>query len=153
MSAAYYDLYAEEDALFVAKLNILTPEGTTARLYNSVGQIYDLYIPPELKTIGVTGITAITPTFIIVPTNSLGKLSIDISSGVLLSADIGDHNVVVQKIIPPPGVSSIFDSNTSYLYEFNLLFTTNATPPVTHKLRILQGKFNINKSIQEYRSS
>jgi len=148
MSAAYYDLYAEEDSLFVAKLNILTPEGTTARLFNSVGQTYDLYVPPELKTIGVSAVTAITPTFIIVPTNSLGKSSIDVSSGVSLTTDMGDHNVVIQKIIPPPGLSSIFDSNTNYLYEFNLLFTVS--PTVSHKLRILQGKFNINKSIQEY---
>lgn len=62
MSAAYYDLYGEEGALFVVKLNILDKDGKSVNLlknYTKNGQLVPLYIPEELKAIGVTKVTDI----------------------------------------------------------------------------------------------
>ena len=61
MSAAYYDLYGEEGALFVVKLNILDKDGVSVNLLDkSNGKT--LYIPEELKAIGVTEVTDIKAT-------------------------------------------------------------------------------------------
>lgn len=66
MSAAYYDLYGEEGALFVVKLNILDKDGKSVNLdktaTDTAGNLIPLYIPEELKAVGVGQVTDIKAT-------------------------------------------------------------------------------------------
>ena len=140
MSAAYYDLYAEENSLFVAKLNILTPEGVTAQLKTS-GANSVLYVPPELKAIGVTVVSSITSNFTITQGTNTTNLFNDGSSGqVVLDTFSGDHNVVLSKNI---GKSTSFIPGKDYVYELSLNFVASGQP---YTLRFLQGKFFLNKT-------
>lgn len=140
MSAAYYDLYAEENSLFVAKLNILTPEGVTAQLKAS-GANSVLYIPPELKAIGVTVVSSITSNFTITQGTNTTNLFNDGSSGqVVLDTFSGDHNVILSKNI---GKSGTFIPGKDYVYELSLNFVASGQ---TYTLRFLQGKFFLNKT-------
>jgi hypothetical protein len=140
MSAAYYDLYAEENSLFVAKLNILTPEGVTAQLKAS-GANSVLYVPPELKAIGVTVVTSITSNFTITQGTNINNLFNDSSSGqVVLDTFSGDHNVVLSKNI---GKSGNFIPGKDYVYELSLNFVASTQ---NYTLRFLQGKFFLNKT-------
>ena len=125
MSAAYYDLYAEEDALFVAKLNILTPEGDTAilKLPSPNPSNLKLYIPPEILAIGQV-VTNITATMIIVPSNSSSATESIINPSIDLKSVVGDHNVIISYKMPLGG--SVIIPGTHYVYEFTLIFTTSA---------------------------
>jgi len=147
MSAAYYDLYAEEDSLFVAKLNILTPEGDTAilKLPSPNPSNLKLYIPPEILAIGQV-VTNITATMIIVPSNSSAATpSIIPDISIDLKSVVGDHNVIVSKKMPLGG--SVIIPGTHYVYEFTLIFTTSTD---SYKIRMMQGKFNYNKTITRH---
>ena len=140
MSAAYYDLYAEENSLFVAKLNILTPEGVTAQLKAS-GANSVLYVPPELKAIGVTVVSSITSNFTITQgTNTTNLFNDGVPGQVVLDTYLGDHNVVLSKNI---GKSTAFIPGKDYVYELSLNFVTSGQ---TYTLRFLQGKFFLNKT-------
>ena len=146
MSAAYYDLYAEEDALFVAKLNILTPEGDTAilKLPSPNPSSLKLYIPPEILAIGQV-VTNITATMIIVPSNSSSATESIINPSIDLKSVVGDHNVIISYKMPLGG--SVIIPGTHYVYEFTLIFTTSAD---SYKIRMMQGKFNYNKTITRH---
>ena len=146
MSAAYYDLYAEEDALFVAKLNILTPEGDTAilKLPSPNPSNLKLYIPPEILAIGQV-VTNITATMIIVPSNSSSATESIINPSIDLKSVVGDHNVIISYKMPLGG--SVIIPGTHYVYEFTLIFTTSAD---SYKIRMMQGKFNYNKTITRH---
>lgn len=146
MSAAYYDLYAEEDALFVAKLNILTPEGDTAilKLPSPNPSSLKLYIPPEILAIGQV-VTNITATMIIVPSNSSSATASIINPSIDLKSVVGDHNVIISYKMPLGG--SVIIPGTHYVYEFTLIFTTSAD---SYKIRMMQGKFNYNKTITRH---
>jgi len=146
MSAAYYDLYAEEDALFVAKLNILTPEGDTAilKLPSPNPSNLKLYIPPEILAIGQV-VTNITATMIIVPSNSSSATPSIINPSIDLKSVVGDHNVIISYKMPLGG--SVIIPGTHYVYEFTLIFTTSSD---SYKIRMMQGKFNYNKTITRH---
>ena len=146
MSAAYYDLYAEEDSLFVAKLNILTPEGDTAilKLPSPNPSNLKLYIPPEILAIGQV-VTNITATMIIVPSNSSSATESIINPSIDLKSVVGDHNVIISYKMPLGG--SVIIPGTHYVYEFTLIFTTSAD---SYKIRMMQGKFNYNKTITRH---
>lgn len=146
MSAAYYDLYAEEDSLFVAKLNILSPEGDTAilKLPSPNPSNLKLYIPPEILAIGQV-VTNITATMIIVPSNSSAATGSIITPSIDLKSVMGDHNVIVSYKMPLGG--SVIIPGTHYVYEFTLIFTTSTD---SYKIRMMQGKFNYNKTITRH---
>lgn len=143
MSAAYYDLYAEENSLFVAKLNILSPEGTTAILKLPVPNpsSLKLYVPPELKAIGVVEVSSITSNFTITQgTDTTNLFNVHVPGQVVLDTYSGDHNVVLSKNI---GKSTTFIPGKDYVYELSLNFVTSTQ---TYTLRFLQGKFFLNKT-------
>ena len=141
MSAAYYDLYAEENSLFVAKLNILTPEGVTAQLKAS-GANSVLYVPPELKAIGVTVVSSITSNFTITQGTNTNNLFNDGGFGqVVLDTFSGDHNVILSKNIGKN--SGAFIPGKDYVYELSLNFVASGQ---NYTLRFLQGKFFLNKT-------
>ena len=143
MSAAYYDLYAEQDTLFVAKLNILTPEGPTAILKipspNPSGLV--LYTPPELRAIGVAT-TTISSSFVVVPTSSAKNQSSIITPVIELESVQGDHNVVISKQMPL--IEDVLIPGNQYVYEFVLIFNG------TYNIRMLQGKFNYTKTLKAH---
>ena len=149
MSAAYYDLYAEEDTLFVANLNILTPESTTAILKrpdpNPV-PMKTLYVPPELKAIGILDgeVTNIIPSFIVKQNNVVSSSGTLISMGISLDSINQDHNVVLSRQM---GINPAMLPGLHYIYEFTLQFYVGTTP---HILRILQGKFILTKTLKPH---
>ena len=57
---------------------------------------------------------------------------------------MGDHNVIVSYKMPLGG--SVIIPGTHYVYEFTLIFTTSAD---SYKIRMMQGKFNYNKTSYE----
>lgn len=144
MSAAYYDLYAEENSLFVAKLNILSPEGNTAilKLPSPNPSSLKLYVPPELKAIGVVEVSSITSNFTITQGTNTTNLFNDGSFGqVALDTYSGDHNVVLSKNIGKNSVA--FIPGKDYVYELSLNFVASGQ---NYTLRFLQGKFFLNKT-------
>lgn len=147
MSAAYYDLYAEENSLFVAKLNILSPEGTTAilKLPSPNPSSLKLYVPPELKAIGEVEVSSITSNFTITQgTDTTNFFNVGSSLGqVALDTYSGDHNVVLSKNIAK---GTTFIPGKDYVYELSLNFITSIPSVKTYTLRFLQGKFFLNKT-------
>ena len=133
-------------ALFVAKLNILTPEGDTAilKLPSPNPSSLKLYIPPEILAIGQV-VTNITATMIIVPSNSSSATASIINPSIDLKSVVGDHNVIISYKMPLGG--SVIIPGTHYVYEFTLIFTTSAD---SYKIRMMQGKFNYNKTITRH---
>lgn len=125
MSSAYYDLFGEEGTLFVLKLNILDKTGKSAMLCNSCADAtHPLYIPEELKAIGVSSVQNIkanlslkgnisdSNAFVLfsstADTPGVGK--VDLKKGSFYDETL-DHNILIYKklnraIITPAYITS-----------------------------------------------
>lgn len=125
MSSAYYDLFGEEGTLFVLKLNILDKTGKSAMLCNSCADATrPLYIPEELKAIGVSSVQNIkanlslkgnisdSNAFVLFSSTdtSAGVGKIDLKKGSFYDETL-DHNILIYKklnraIITPSYITS-----------------------------------------------
>ena len=125
MSSAYYDLFGEEGTLFVLKLNILDKTGKSAMLCNTCADAtHPLYIPEELKAIGVSSVQNIkanlslkgnisdSNAFVLfsstADTPGVGK--VDLKKGSFYDETL-DHNILIYKklnraIITPAYITS-----------------------------------------------
>jgi hypothetical protein len=170
MSAAYYDFYAEEGTVFVAKLNIVDKLGNQVS-FNTLGTGSNISIPVELEALGMRYVYSVagkmqvrnsinTTSSLVLEFKSDSSVPSSLGSGLidLKAAGQYDHNIVLSAKIP--GVTATTTLRGTYLYDLQLTYTAGTCIPSptslcpaetiqTFDIKILQGRFIIVPEITQ----